>query len=146
MNDQRNSPKSGSDTRLAGFVTVRFASTRLPGKCMMRLGGETVLSHVIRRCIDADIRPIVCTTTGTEDDVITKLAEDMDVEVFRGASVNKMKRWADCASAYKVDYFHTIDADDPFFDEEEIKSSMAVLVKNELDVVYPSASSSNGGA
>jgi len=38
-------------TITAVVVQARMASSRLPGKVLMDLGGKTVLSHVIERCL-----------------------------------------------------------------------------------------------
>ena len=58
----------------------------------------------------------MCTSTDSSDDLIEKLAKKEGVKCFRGSLVNKLKRWADCANHFKINAFHTIDADDPFFD------------------------------
>ena len=31
-----------------------------------------------------------------------------------------MKRWKDCAEHFKINKFHTVDVDDPFFDHKMI--------------------------
>ena len=51
----------------------------------------------------------------------------------------------DCAEYFNVNSFHTIDADDPLFDEEMI-ISLDLLRSKDCDVVYPTESSSAGGA
>ena len=51
------------------------------------------------------------------------------VKYFRGSEINKIKRWAECAEKFKLQSFHTIDADDPFFDGDEVKKSMNLLNK-----------------
>ena len=42
-----------------GFITVRTSSTRLPNKCLLPLGNESVIEHVIKRCLTYSIEPIV---------------------------------------------------------------------------------------
>ena len=103
-----------------------------------------MLQHIIRRSKHYDIEPIVCTSTDSSDDLIEKLAKE-GVNVFRGSLVNKLKRWADCANHFKINAFHTIDADDPFFDGNEIKISMKKLSDGDFDVITPTESSNNGG-
>ena len=65
-------------SQVKGFITVRSASKRLPRKCFLPFGDETILSHVIKRSIWYGIEPIVCTTTNKEDDEIEKLSIDDD--------------------------------------------------------------------
>lgn len=130
-----------------GFITVRSCSSRLPGKCFLPFGDrETVLSHVIKRSISYNIEPIVCTSTHPSDNAIEDTAIDLGVKVFRGSLNNKLKRWLDCARFFQINYFHTIDADDPFFDGDEMIRSIQLLNKKKIDIVFPSKSSSSGGA
>jgi spore coat polysaccharide biosynthesis protein SpsF len=129
-----------------GFITVRTSSTRLPNKCLLPLGNESVIEHVIKRCLTYSIEPIVCTTSDSSDDVIEKISNKLNVKCFRGSSINKLKRWADCAKHYKIQDFHTVDADDPFFDGDEMKTSMKQLREGNYDIVTPTFSSSSGGA
>jgi spore coat polysaccharide biosynthesis protein SpsF len=132
--------------KMIGFITVRTSSTRLPKKCLLPFGESTVLNHVIRRSISYNIDPIICTSTSQEDDVIEKIAIKEGVKCFRGSLDNKLQRWLDCAKYFKINKFHTIDADDPFFDGNEMNFSMKMLQKENLDMIYPTESSSAGGA
>lgn len=129
-----------------GFVTVRTSSSRLPQKCLLPFGEATVLSHIIRRAVAFDIVPIICTSTDSSDDIIEKIATKEGVSFFRGSLQNKLKRWSDCADYFGIHSFHTVDADDPFFDGKEIKRSMKLLAEGGLDMVCPTESSSAGGA
>ena len=129
-----------------GFITVRTSSTRLPNKCLLPLGNNSVLEHVIKRCLSNGIEPIVCTTSHSSDDVIEEISNKLNIKCFRGSSINKLKRWGDCALHYKIQDFHTVDADDPFFDGDEMKTSMKQLREGNYDIVSPTISSSSGGA
>ncbi len=128
-----------------GFITVRTESSRLPNKCFLPLGEKSVIESVISRCLHYKINPIVCTTISSTDDPIEELSNKLKVKVFRGSVKNKMKRWLNCSEFYGIDDFHTIDADDPFFDSNLIFKSMEIRRKSDLDFVKPSIYSSSGG-
>ena len=128
-----------------GFITVRTSSTRLPNKCLLPLGENNILTSVILRCIKYNIEPIVCTSVDSSDDIIEKISRKLKVKCFRGSLENKLKRWSDCAVFYNIKEFHTIDADDPFFDGNEMIFSMKKLIDEGYDIISPSVSSSNGG-
>ena len=132
--------------KIIGFISVRTNSTRLSKKCLLPFGESTVLSHVIRRSISYNIEPIICTSTSQDDDVIERIAIEEGVKCFRGSLDNRLQRWLDCAKYFKIKKFHTIDADDPFFDGNEMNFSMKMLQEENLDMVYPTESSSSGGA
>ena len=135
-----------TNMKIKGFVTVRTSSTRLPNKCLLQLGEENILSSVILRSIKYNIEPIVCTSIDHSDDIIEEISQKLKVKCYRGSLKNKLKRWSDCAEYFNIKEFHTIDADDPFFDGNEMIFSMKKLVDEGLDIVLPTISSSNGGA
>jgi len=127
-----------------GFVTVRLGSSRLPKKCLLPFGEGNVLEHIIRRAKHFGFKPIVCTTTLKEDDAIVKIAEQEDCLFYRGSAKDKMKRWLDACDKFGVEAYHTIDADDPFFDGELGKESFKLLKKG-FDIVHPSSKMYVGG-
>ena len=129
-----------------GLVTVRTSSTRLPNKCLLPFGQGNVISHVVKRAMSYGIRPIICTSIDPSDDILENIARELDVECFRGSMKNKLKRWSDCVDKFNVKCFHTIDADDPFFDGDEMIESLELLKSEKCDVVSPTKSSSSGGA
>jgi RimJ/RimL family protein N-acetyltransferase/spore coat polysaccharide biosynthesis protein SpsF (cytidylyltransferase family) len=132
--------------KMPGFITVRTSSSRLPQKCLMPFGDGNVLEHVIRRARHAAIEPIVCTSVDPTDDVIERIARAEGVRCFRGSLANKLKRWSDCAAHFGLVAFHTVDADDPFFDGEEMHRSFAFREDGGWDMVAPTESSAAGGA
>ena len=135
-----------TDSKPIGFITVRTSSTRLPNKCLLPLGDETVISHVVKRAIACGFEPIICTSIDKSDDILEEISKELGVKCFRGSLVNKLKRWLDCAEHFEVNSFHTIDADDPLFDGKEMIASLDLLRSKDCDVVCPTESSSAGGA
>ena len=133
-------------TQITGFITVRTSSTRLQSKCLLPFGDETVIKHVVNRVVSYGIDPIICTSTHSSDDVLERVAKELNVKCFRGSLANKLKRWSDCAKSFNLDIFHTIDADDPFFDGHEVIESMRLLEEGGFDMVSPTKSSAAGGA
>ena len=131
--------------KIPAFITVRTSSARLPQKCLLPFGSGNVLEHIICRAKHYGFDSIVCTTIDKSDDIIQIIAEQEDVKCFRGSMLNKLKRWRDCCNFFNVEKFHTIDADDPFFDGELIEKSYFLLNKG-YDMVCPTESSSAGAA
>ncbi len=135
------------DNKIPGFITVRTSSNRLPNKCFLPFGEKcNVLEHVVRRAKYYNIDPIICTSLDSSDDLIEKLAISEGVKYFRGSLINKLQRWADCAIHFNLKAFHTVDADDPFFDGDEMKRSFELLLSEKLDIVSPTKESSAGNA
>jgi spore coat polysaccharide biosynthesis protein SpsF len=131
--------------RVPAFITVRTSSSRLPRKCLLPFGECNVIEHIIHRAIHYQLDPIICTSIDPSDDILEEIAHKEGGKVFRGSMLNKLKRWYDCCNYFNIDKFHTVDADDPFFDGELMKESMLLLEKG-YDVVCPTESSSEGDA
>ena len=132
--------------KIYAFVTVRSSSTRLPQKCFLDFNGTNVLEHIILRCKYGNLSPIICTTINKKDNRIEKIAKSLKIPCFRGPEKNKILRWFLCAKKFKINNFHTVDADDPFFDWVAINKSMHQLENKNIDIVFPSNTSWNGGA
>ena len=119
------------------IVTVRVGSSRLNRKCLMEFGDGNVLEHVLARAIHFGFQPLVATTDLAEDDIVQTIAADADALCFRGSEKDKLQRWKDACDAFGVKEFHTIDADDPFFDGALGHDSLTLL-RSGYDIVYPS--------
>lgn len=130
-----------------GLVTVRTKSSRLKNKCLLNIDSRTkVIEHIILRCLGSGITPIICTTKNKADRVLVKIANKFKIRFFRGSEKNKIKRWHDCCVSYKLGEFHTIDADDLYFDPLSVKKSLDIAKTRSVDIVHPSTASRIGGA
>jgi spore coat polysaccharide biosynthesis protein SpsF (cytidylyltransferase family) len=134
-----------SDNKIYGLILVRAGSKRLPNKCFLDFGKISMIEHIITRCKKFRITPIVCTSDKKENIKIIKIAKKTKTKYFVGSNHNKIKRMSDCVKKFKIKYFHTIDADDPFFCGNQVKRSIKILLKG-YDIVFPSKNSSLGGA
>ena len=130
---------------MIGFITVRAGSSRLHEKCFLSFGSErSVLEHIIKRALNYGIKPIVTTTIESSDDRIEYLCRDLKIDVYRGSVNNKLLRWYEAAKFFGVSEFHSIDADDPFFDGSRMLKSLNLLKESAVDIVTPSKLSSGG--
>lgn len=128
------------------ILTVRFSSSRLPGKALLEIGGMPVLDFVSRRCRSAGIEPIVFTSDDLSDDSIVDWCKKNNTKFFRGDLLNKVERWLKGFEYFNLDSAHLVDVDDPFFDPDSVKSSMDHLQALGADILLPSLSSDNGEA
>lgn len=119
--------------RVAIFVQARMGSTRLPGKVLLDLGGESMLSAVVKRCRAskraADV--VVLTSTLPEDEQILAWCEREGVAVFLGAAFDVLLRFADATRLYHPEIVVRITADCPLTDPAVIDECVDLLVANE---------------
>ena len=66
-----------------GLITVRTSSSRLKNKCLLYLDKNIrVIEHIILRCIDSGITPILCTTKNKSDDILIKIAKNLKLNIL----------------------------------------------------------------
>ena len=76
----------------AAIVTVRNSSTRLPNKAIMKIKDQLrSIDIVISRAKKTGFAVIIATSTDKTDDVFEEIAKEHNVQLFRGALVNKIK-------------------------------------------------------
>lgn len=99
-----------------------MGSTRLPGKVMLPLAGEHVLTHDIRRVTAAEDvdEVIVATSEKTADDIVAQYAERAGASVFRGSESNVLGRMFGAASDANAEIVVRITGDCPLVDPDTI--------------------------
>lgn len=100
------------------FISVRTGSTRLPQKAIKKIKNKTTIEHLIDRLKQSKNakKIILCTTTKKEDDILCKIAENNNIDYFRGSEEDKLLRWYDASKYFNIKYFVNVDGDDIFFD------------------------------
>jgi spore coat polysaccharide biosynthesis protein SpsF (cytidylyltransferase family) len=114
------------------FLTTRYGSKRYPGKHLTQINGipETgILLERIKRCKI----PIIMVTPDTlEDKLFMKpVAERHGIGFFSGEVENIIKRHADCAEKYGVDWVINVDGDDTLTCPEVINAVYHAINRNE---------------
>jgi spore coat polysaccharide biosynthesis protein SpsF len=104
----------------AVVVQARMKSTRLPGKVMMDLGGQSVLTHVMERCLRIKNADVVCCALpkGSENDKAAEVAQKTGAEIFRGSEDDLIDRYYHAATAIKADVVMRVTSDCPLIDPQ----------------------------
>lgn len=119
------------------IVQARMTSTRLPGKVLLPLTGEPMLTRLIerlRRVRRAD-GIVVATTTNTSDDPIAALCALLGVPCHRGSEHDVLSRYADAARLYGADVVVRITSDCPLIDPALIDQTIAAYDEGGSDYV-----------
>ena len=119
------------------IVQARMSSTRLPGKVLLPLAGEPMLTRLIerlRRVQRAD-GIVVATTTNASDDPIAALCAQLGVPCHRGSEHDVLSRSADAARLHGADVVVRITSDCPLIDPALIDQVIAVYEEGESDYV-----------
>jgi spore coat polysaccharide biosynthesis protein SpsF len=106
-----------AETPVLVVLQARMGSTRLPGKVLRHLAGQTLLAHCVRRLAAADVGPVVVATTlHHEDDAVVEEARRLGVAWFRGAATDVLQRFVRLADAWKAGVVVRATADNPAVD------------------------------
>ncbi len=104
--------------RVVTVVQARTTSTRLPGKTLAPVLDRPVLERQLDRVVAADLvgTVVVATTTDTEDDPITEVAEGMGLPFVRGSREDLLDRHLLAAREHEADAVVKIPSDCPLID------------------------------
>lgn len=119
------------------IVQARMTSTRLPGKVLLPLAGEPMLTRLIerlRRVQRAD-GIVIATTTNATDDPIAALCDKLGVPCHRGSEHDVLSRYADAARLHGADAVVRITSDCPLIHPVLIDQILAVYEEGDSDYV-----------
>lgn len=114
--------------RVGAIIQARMQSTRLPGKTLLNLAGEPILSHVLRRVLAVRglDQVVLATTERADDDPVAALGERMRVGVFRGSEEDVLDRYLQAARAFTLDIVVRVTGEDPLVDPETVEQLLAL--------------------
>jgi spore coat polysaccharide biosynthesis protein SpsF len=121
--------------KVAAIVQTRMGSTRLPGKVLMDLSGDTVLARVLCRLRRAtQIHEIVvATTTATADRAIVHESERLGFPWFCGSEDDVLGRYYQAAQAFDPDIVVRITSDCPLIDPELVDDTVRAFFEQHAD-------------
>ena len=108
--------------QVVAIIQARMGSTRLPGKVMELIAGETMLVRVVKRTRRASLidSVVVATTMGRMDEPIVEECKKLNAPVFRGSEDDVLDRYYRAALACHAANVVRITSDCPLIDPEEI--------------------------
>ena len=98
-----------------------MGSSRLPGKATKFISEYPLLEHIVLRIKKIEnkienLSIIIATTVNREDDIISEIAEKLNVECFRGHPTDLIDRTSKIINKHKLDTFCRVNGDCPFVD------------------------------
>ena len=121
--------------KIVAIIQARMGSTRLPGKVLKELEGQTVLARVVtrlRRARHID-ELLVATTDRAPDDAIVEECQRYAVPVFRGDQDDVLDRYFRAAQASKAEVVVRITSDCPLIDPDITDKTIAGLLESRAD-------------
>jgi spore coat polysaccharide biosynthesis protein SpsF len=119
----------------AVLLQARMGSTRLPGKSMRDLAGHPLVAHAVVRLQASGYPVVLTTTTRPEDDCLVELATALKAEVFRGAEVDVLDRFAQAVRHFELHRVVRATADNPAVDIDAVSRTLALMDRTGSDHV-----------
>ncbi len=104
------------------IVQARMSSSRLPGKVMLPLLGESLLARMVERLqmIRHKAIIVIATSTHGNDDIIEQESKSLNIPCFRGSLNNLLDRHYLAALNFDADVVLKIPSDCPLIDPQII--------------------------
>lgn len=115
--------------KAVAIIQARMGSTRLPGKVLKDLAGETVLARVVNRTRRATLldEVIVATSVLSADDAIVRECDRLGVTWFRGDEADVLDRYHRAAVKHSADLVVRVTSDCPLIDPNLIDEHLSRL-------------------
>jgi len=128
----------------AAIVQARLASSRLPGKALLPLGGMTVLARCLARVALVPGVDVLCVATvpGEDGERIAAEAKVRGAEVFVGSETDVLARYAGAARSVGADNVLRVTSDCPFVDPGLAGEVLGLLAAEHADLVANNAPAS----
>lgn len=121
--------------RTVAIIQARLGSSRLPGKVLLDIGGQSMLAHVVRRAQRARRldQVAIATSTSPADDAIARFGALHGVAVSRGSEHDVLARYAQAAAEHGAEVVVRLTADCPLLDPGVIDDVIAAYHDGDWD-------------
>ncbi len=118
--------------KVVAIVQARLGSSRLPGKVLLDIGGEPMLSRVVVRTARARsiAAVMVATTTEAADDAIVSYCASHAIRCTRGSQFDVLDRYYQAALAANASIVVRITGDCPIIDQSLIDEAVLTLTSS----------------
>ncbi len=121
------------------IIQARMLSQRLRGKSLMSVAGSPLLYRVVNsiKQIPFIDEIMVATTRAEADDPIAAAANNLGVDIYRGDSMNVLKRFKDAsADLDEEDTVIRFTADNPFYNYPVVNAAYQLHINNNADYTH----------
>ena len=121
--------------KVVAIIQARMGSTRLPGKVLQDIEGESMLARVVNRLRRAQLidECLVATTDLAADDAIVHECKRYSVRVFRGDENDVLDRYFRAAQLSRADVVVRVTSDCPLLDPEVTDKTIQAFLEARSD-------------
>lgn len=133
------SGSSSAQPKILAIIQARLSSSRLPGKVLLDIGGQPMLTRVVERARRAKLvdQVVVATTFDYRDDVLADYCVAHKYPTFRGSQFDVLDRFYQAAQTYEGDVVVRLTADCPLIDPQIIDETIRAFFGQKDIESYP---------
>lgn len=124
----------------AGIISqARMTSTRLPGKVLRSIRGNTLLHYHLKRLQASGLPVVVATTVNASDEPIVEACDLEKIPYHRGSESDVLERYYQAAQKFGFDVVVRVTSDCPLIDGHLIRQAVdQYLQDSKTDWMYMS--------
>lgn len=124
-----------NDCQTVVLIPARLDSTRLPRKQLRPICGQAMLRYLVdRMAAVSDVNTIVIATTDRDvDNPLVSWAENLGLEIFRGAHEDLLQRFYAAAQEFDADLIVRANGDNPLLSPEVTARGIEQMVRKNLE-------------
>jgi spore coat polysaccharide biosynthesis protein SpsF len=121
--------------KILAITQARYGSSRLPGKVLKMVNGESLLQIHLRRILTSGkiSKLKVATTTEPDADKIIHVCESLGIEYYQGSVNDVLDRFYKTAEPENPDWIVRLTSDCPLIDSEVINEIIECSINKNLD-------------
>ncbi|MEO9298588.1 aminotransferase class III-fold pyridoxal phosphate-dependent enzyme [Devosia alba] len=121
--------------KIVAIVQARMGSTRLPGKVMLDVGGQPLISLLLQRLSRAQTisEIVVATTADPSDDQLAEHVSSLGYRVYRGSRTDVLERYLGAAQEAEADIVIRITGDCPLIDPDVVDNVVRTFLASGVD-------------
>lgn len=116
--------------KTVAIIQARLGSSRLPGKILLEIAGQSMLERVVARVQQAKQidQVVIATTTEQTDDPLIEYCEDRNWNYYRGSEYDVLSRYLETAQHFSATQVVRVTSDCPLIDPEVIDQLVQLSV------------------
>tara|TARA_B110000259_G_scaffold112874_1_gene128780 strand:- start:22927 stop:24951 length:2025 start_codon:yes stop_codon:yes gene_type:complete len=120
---------------ILAIVQARMGSTRLPGKVLKEIDGQSLISILLARLSQSQFidKIVVATTEACTDDQLAESCAEQGYSVFRGSEIDVLSRYYYTAKKYQASTIVRITGDCPLIDSDIVDEVIRDFKDNLVD-------------
>jgi spore coat polysaccharide biosynthesis protein SpsF (cytidylyltransferase family) len=122
---------------VVAIIQARMGSSRLPGKVLTDIAGDTMLARVVGRLRRASLVDgiVIATSTDAADDAVEREADRLRCDAYRGPVDDVLERYLGAARESEAELVVRVTSDCPLLDARVVDD---VIIACDRDVDYAS--------